>query len=330
MENMLLRVIPRRRFPILIRYAASACIVGVAAMLRFAVGAPLDHYPLLLFFPAVFLCALLFDKGSGFFATILSGLVAAYLFIGERGSFMIAAHDTLPLAIFVLIGFTMAGVTEALRKTVARLAEAERAKGLLLEELGHRIKNDLAIISSTIRLQAQASDLPAVRQALEDANARLLVVSSVQDRLRGDPNGGSVELANYIEGLCSGLGDVLRGLRPIAVRVDCDTARVDSTTAVSVGLIVNELVTNSLKYAFPDGRGGTIEVSVHSQGERITIQVADDGAGCPTDAKDGSGSRLVRLLARQYRGSVARSHSSPGCRVVVELTAKILHPALPA
>jgi hypothetical protein len=66
MENMLLRLLPRQRYPIILRYAATAIIVGIAALLRYSMATPLERYPLLLFFPAVFLCALLFDKGSGF------------------------------------------------------------------------------------------------------------------------------------------------------------------------------------------------------------------------------------------------------------------------
>jgi two-component sensor histidine kinase len=88
---------------------------------------------------------------------------------------------------------------------------------------------------------------------------------------------------------------------------------------VSVGLIVNELVTNAFKYAFPDDRGGTVLVAAARMGDQIEISVTDDGIGCPHDPKQGLGSRLVRLLAAQMKGSMSRPPVERGCRVCVTL-----------
>ena len=110
--------------------------------------------------------------------------------------------------------------------------------------------------------------------------------------------------------LCRGLGDLLRDVRPIAVRVTCDAIDVPSSVAIHVGLIVNELVTNSLKYAYPGERGGVINVTVARAGPEVTVIVKDDGVGCPDGVEPGLGSRLVRLLAKQMGGSVR--HESVG------------------
>ena len=319
MENMLVQLLPRRKYGILLRYGASSAIVGVTALLRYSMEDSLRHFPLLLFIPAVFLCALLFDKGSGFFATLLSAAVAAYLFVDPVFSFRIGLHNTLALIIFIGICAVMSAVTETLRRTVVRLDQSETAKALLLEELAHRTKNDLAIISSAISLQMSASDNQEVRDALRAANARVLVVAQAQDRLRGDKDGGLVDLASYVEGLCSGLGDLLRDVRPIAVRLNCARLNVPSSVAVHVGLIVNELVTNSFKYAYPSERGGIVSVDIAADGERIIVTVSDDGVGCPLDIDPGLGSKLVRLLAKQLGGTVEREDAKPGCRVRVIL-----------
>jgi two-component sensor histidine kinase len=319
MENMLFQMLPRRKYSILLRYGASTAIVGVTALLRYSLEDPLQHFPLLLFIPAVFLCALLFDNASGFFATLLSAAIAAYFFIDPIFSFRIGLHNTLALVIFIGVCAVLSAVTEALRRTVVRLDRSETAKALLLEELAHRTKNDLAIISSAISLQMSASDNPEVRDALKAANARVLVVAQAQERLRGNKTGGLVDLAGYVEALCSGLGDLLRDVRPIAVRVNCAPLNVPSSVAVHVGLIVNELATNSFKYAYPTERGGIVSVDIAADGSQIIVTVSDDGVGCPLDVDPGLGSKLVRLLAKQLGGRVEREDANPGCRVRVIL-----------
>jgi two-component sensor histidine kinase len=324
METLVLRLLPRRKHGITLRYGATAAIILITTLLRFSLKDPLQQFPLLLFIPAIFLCALLFDRGSGFFATILSAAVAAYPFIEPGAPFRIGLQNLLALLLFILIGFTIAAVTEALRRTIAQLDESEKNKALLLEELAHRTKNDLAIISSAITLQAHAAEEPAVREALNAANARVLVVAQAQERLRGDQDGGLVDLSDYVASLCQGLGELLRDVRPIEVRVHCVPLRVPSSVAVHVGLIVNELVTNSLKYAYPDARGGIIAVEIRSDGARIAITVADDGVGCPSSTRPGLGSKLVRMLARQLGGSVAREDAKPGCRTRVTLDEQAL------
>jgi K+-sensing histidine kinase KdpD len=87
MENVLISLLPKEQYPLLIRYVATLFIVGVAALLRSALADEMQHYPVLLFIPAVFLSALLFDRGSGFFATVVSAVLAVYLFIDPVGSF---------------------------------------------------------------------------------------------------------------------------------------------------------------------------------------------------------------------------------------------------
>jgi two-component sensor histidine kinase len=90
--------------------------------------------------------------------------------------------------------------------------------------------------------------------------------------------------------------------------------------AVAVGLIVNELVTNAFKYAFPDDRGGTVNVSLQRERDgKLQLAVEDNGEGCPDDAKEGLGSRIVRLLAQQLGSTIRRTATNPGCRVSLVL-----------
>jgi two-component sensor histidine kinase len=319
-EALIVRLLPRRELPAIVAYAGALGIVLAAALLRYALGGAMIGYPVLLFIPAVFLSALLFDNGAGYLATIVSALIAWGAFIDPAWSFAADRTPIIPLLLFVAIGFVMSAVTEALRRAMRRLDEGKRGKSLMLEELAHRTKNDLAIISAAITLQGNASTDPAVKAALEQANSRVMIVASAQDQLRGDTDDRArLDLAAYVESLCSGLGDLHRGIRPIGVHVDCTSAMVPSSTAITVGLIVNELVTNCFKYAFPDGATGRVKITVVVDGPRIVIDVEDDGVGCDTTVKAGLGSRLVRMLAEQKRGTMTREATNAGCRVRVDL-----------
>lgn len=90
------------------------------------------------------------------------------------------------------------------------------------------------------------------------------------------------------------------------------------THALPIAILTNELVTNSLKHGFSDGRTGTIEVGLCKNGE-LLLEVRDDGVGCPTDAKAGVGSRLMQAMAQQLRGTLTREFANPGCRTIVRV-----------
>jgi two-component sensor histidine kinase len=319
MENLILAIIPRTRFPVAIRYLATLAIIGVAFLLRLSLGQQLEHYPVLLFIPAVFLSALLFDKGSGFFATVVSAVVATYYFIPPAHSFAIEFRELVPILLFVAIGFTISAVTEALRQTIKKLADAEQAKTLLLKEQAHRTKNDLMMVASVLMLQARGQTDTNIRAALESAIARVQVIAKAQDRLNAAHDSGTVELSGYVQAICSGLGDLLRDIRPIAVRVRSAPIELSSSKAVSIGLIVNELVTNAFKYAFPDNRGGAVDVEMEVADNSIVLSVTDDGIGCAVEPVEGVGSRLVRLMATQMGGDVRRVPVPNGCRVIVSV-----------
>ena len=115
---------------------------------------------------------------------------------------------------------------------------------------------------------------------------------------------------------CQNLGDALRDVRPIAVNVSAEQILLRDDRAVSVGLIVNELVTNAFKYAFPDDRSGAVNVILHRVSDgQLELVVEDNGKGCPQEVKEGLGTRIVRLLAQQLGSLVTRTAANPGCRV---------------
>ena len=127
------------------------------------------------------------------------------------------------------------------------------------------MKNDLALLSSMIALQARSQSSPPVRAALESASARLHVVAEGQDQLQFPTGDQTVNMQEYLGDVCRRLGEALRDVRPIAVRVDVENVIVDSRQAIRIGLIVNELATSALKHAFPGDRAGTIQVRLRRQ-----------------------------------------------------------------
>jgi two-component system, sensor histidine kinase PdtaS len=208
---------------------------------------------------------------------------------------------------------------EALRSALERGLVAQQELQVLLQEQRHRTKNDLALLSSMMALQARSQSSPPVRTALESAVSRLHVIAEGQDHLQSATGDYVVNMQEYLEDVCWRLGEALRDVRPIALRVDSEEVMLDTQQAIRIGLIVNELATNALKHAFPGDRAGTIQVGLQRLPTRLVVIVEDDGIGCPEDEQDGLGSRVVSLLAQQSGGTIKRESANPGCRVVITM-----------
>ncbi|QOZ51567.1 hypothetical protein XH90_09360 [Bradyrhizobium sp. CCBAU 53338] len=183
----------------------------------------------------------------------------------------------------------------------------------MLQGLAHRTKNDLATsyLSSACRRSETA---PAAQPTIASAVARVDVIAKVQDRLRDTSDGSRIALGPYLESLCGSLADYHRGVRPVDLRIRCEDIQMRSPQAASIGLVVNELVTNCFKYAFPDHRPGVVEIDVCAAEDRILITVSDEGVGCPAEVKSGLGTRIINLLATQMKGTMDKKAPAAGLR----------------
>jgi two-component sensor histidine kinase len=311
----LLAWLPERPQLLIVRYGTTAIIVAVCfAVLRLVqLQSGVDSF--FLMYPAVFLGALLFDRGSGFFAAILSTALIVIFLPREAGA-VIPPSYWLPVILFLLIGLALAALSEALRKGWERALEAERAKDLLYRELRHRTKNDFAMAVSVLNLQARAQSKPEVHQALAEAASRLHVLSKAHEQLEPRGDRAAVQMSDYLQVLCQSLTESM-GAEKAVVRVDCDDTELPVERAIPVGLIVNELVTNAFKHAFVAEHEGEVSVALRHE-KNYRLSVADNGKGCPKSAASGLGSQLVELLVRQLEGSLERTEAKPGCRVQVE------------
>ena len=207
------------------------------------------------------------------------------------------------------------------RQQVA-LEVAVRERDTLLLELRHRVKNSMATISSMISLERNLVEDPNTHVALDRIGGRVSVLSRLYDILH-QTGADEVHLDVYLRALVSSITGSHPGSRRVHVTQEYDAVVADSRTASSIGLIVNELITNAFKYAFPAGREGNLSLRLRALGaERIELIVADDGVGMAgvetPNGSSGFGLQLVEGLAQQHGGTVARD-SSAGTRVKVTL-----------
>jgi two-component sensor histidine kinase len=227
----------------------------------------------------------------------------------ERGT-----HTTVLLAFEDITG----------RRTIERqVQELLREKDMLLDEIQHRVANSLQIIASILLIKARTVQSEETRLQLEDAHQRVLSVAAVQQHLHVVGGGKPIELANYLTRLCETLAQSMIGdSRPISLRVDADAGTAISREAVSIGLIVTELVMNALKHAFPSEKpDGAIVVSYKVAGTDWKLTISDNGIGKPdvsaSNTKPGLGTSLVKALTRQLDAVVDVVSDSSGTAVTI-------------
>lgn len=216
---------------------------------------------------------------------------------------------------------------DLLRRTEELLLQ----KQLLLDEMHHRVANSLQIIASIILLKARAVASEETRFHLRDAHARVMSVATVQQHLNLTDGIFQVDVANYLEKLCEGLtASMVSETRPVAICTRCDQGMIPSAMAVSLGLIVTELVINAIKYAFPPGtEGARIDVTYKIDGSDWTLAIADNGVGknaqAGTGVTAGLGTTIVRSLANQLGAGVETTSSPDGLVMTISRSALTAH-----
>lgn len=224
-----------------------------------------------------------------------------------------------------LILVTIEDITER-RASERDTAELLEQKDVLLKEMQHRMANSLQIIASILLLKARNVRSDEMRLHLQDAHHRIMTVAAIQQQLDASRHGGQIELVPYLTRLCETLAVSMVGDdRPIAIRVQADGATASTTEAVSIGLIVTELVINALKHAFADDTtAGLIVVSYDVAGAGWTLTISDNGSGKANgDAEKptpGLGTSIVEALARQLDGRVVTSKGADGVGTSVSIT----------
>lgn len=191
---------------------------------------------------------------------------------------------------------------------------------VLTREISHRVKNSLSIVAGLLSMQGRAASDPDLRQALDDARARVQTIASVHDRLWRTDDIHAVNLAEFMGELC----EQLRSPAGPGQALTCEFAPVSVATdqAVPLGLLANELVTNAFKYAYPDGVGDVrLSIQPASEGQ-LRLTVCDRGVGVPPGFEAAQswsfGMKLIATLGRQLGGQPAWECAKPGTRFVLD------------
>lgn len=210
----------------------------------------------------------------------------------------------------VLAAYLAPGVRTRMQKETHEkaLAAALAAKEVLIREVHHRVKNNLQIIASLLNMQA--GSLPdAFRTAMEESQRRVRSMALVHEQLCDCERPDQLDFGAYVSALTHDLFSAFRvSSSEVRLALQIEPVVLDVDRAVPCGLILNELVTNSLKHAFPGGRSGEIRVELHSQNGEIVLRVSDDGVGLPPgfDCRRSAslGLRIVHILAGQVNGNL--------------------------
>jgi two-component sensor histidine kinase/CheY-like chemotaxis protein len=267
--------------------------------------------------PVVFVSA---AQDSSIAVTALKAGAADYLVKDVHGDFIpllqVAVDGALRQARIQKARDDAEAEVHASRDRYAALA-AERE--VLLREVNHRVGNSLQIIASLLHLQANSTSQEDVKAALTNAMGRVAAVAQVHRRLYTSHDLKSVLLNQYLEALLEDLRRSAEGNRMSRLTLKAEPVEIDPDRAVAIGIIVNELVMNAVKYAYPEG-AGPIHISLHAVGDDLVLSIADNGVGlnARTDPRStGMGQRIVSAMAAKLEASVERDPDHAGTRIVL-------------
>jgi len=199
---------------------------------------------------------------------------------------------------------------EALLRSEEKLRASLREKEILLKEIHHRVKNNLQVVSGLLDLQASHTQDPSDRLKYKDSQNRIITMALIHEKLYQSQNLSQVDFSDYIRDLCENLM-VSYGIDEERIRLEIQTERTEMAvdSAIPCGFLINELITNALKHAFPEDRAGTISLSFKRTRNRdYQLTVSDDGVGIPKDLDifntDSLGMQLVTVLVKQLGGTI--------------------------
>jgi two-component sensor histidine kinase len=176
------------------------------------------------------------------------------------------------------------------------------------------VKNNLEVVSGLLTLQSAKMEDPQMQEAMLASQNRVQSMSILHQKLYQSEHLAFIEMKNYFSDLCLNILDSYNETERIHVNIEMKELELDVDTAVPLGLIVNELLTNALKYAFPNGEKGNVELSLKNlDKENFQLKISDNGVGSPLNAKakgTGFGTQLVELLTRQIDGKLIQDGSN--------------------
>ena len=267
--------------------------------------------------------------GLNLFVDVLISLVEREPIFTILLSSIIFTIMIVPIAYFTLIKPAMRILKEK-EETYKKLQEVFIQKELILKEIHHRIKNNMSTVMSLLSLQASSTEDEKVKEALNDASIRISGMMVIYDKLYTSKNGDYdyIRLDHYMTGLIEQFKDSYFANNGIMITKDIDVIELDIKMTQNIGIIVNELLTNIAKYAFPYEEHKKIFVSIKAEYNFITICVSDNGIGMPDnfnfDNSEGFGLQLISGLISSMKGSIRIDREVKGASIIIEFKYKEL------
>jgi two-component sensor histidine kinase len=222
------------------------------------------------------------------------------------------------LLAIILFGmyFTLKSIRKkrkALSLLNAELDAKNKQNELLLKEIHHRVKNNLEMVKSLIALQSAKLEDGVSKEAMLASQNRVQSMGIIHQKLYQGTNLGAIEMKDYFVNLGEGILDTFNADDKVKIECAMEDLNLDVDTAVPIGLIVNELLTNALKYAFPEGVKGQISISLTQKDNDLLLKVSDNGIGKTEGSKPkgtGFGTQLIQLLTKQLNGTITEEHTN--------------------
>lgn len=220
------------------------------------------------------------------------------------------------------VGGVLVICTETTARVLAeqRLKDELKARETLLSEVNHRIKNSLQLVSTLLRLEARSADGEATRKSLRRASSRVDAIASVHELIYRSGNLETVPIAQYVGDLCESINEALADGRDVTLECDVDEMDAPTDFAITLALLINEIVTNAFKHAFPDRKTGIVRLTVRAHDTHLRVDVEDNGVGKPENAAPSLGSRIVAGLAAQLSAEYSEEKGNDGKGHRVRLT----------
>ena len=304
-----------QRWPLWIRVTVTGVAVAATYLLQIPLEREIPGEPFLLFLLMVIGATFAFGATTGFVGVVMTTVLSIRFFEPTTAFALHHAVDLVKIEVFAILAtacvFALAQYRYALN---ASLKQADKKKSLLFSELAHGVANNFAAIAALISLKSLSVKDPKARAVLDEAIEQVKVMGRVHGRLRAGDQEALVDSEQFFDELCNDLKASLARGYPVSIECKADSIPMYMDQATSLGLIVNELVTNAIKHAFPNGRSGRIRVAIEVIKDELRLCVEDDGVGFrPGMRKDtGMGQDLVSGLAGQLAGHLEVASTSSG------------------
>lgn len=293
--------------------AAGAAFFAIAAGLRWLLGGLAEGFGPMLFLPAIMLAGLFggIRIALGFAAVCV--LIAWTWFFPPYGTFTLQSNEMVTMVIFVLTAGLELYVIRSLKIAIDDLSKAHERANTMFRELQHRVANNLQFVVRVLLHEKRSIEKESAGAlALEAAMSRLNLMARVHRRLH-DPTAIDLPIEEYLEGLCTDL--VKASDKPnIQLAIKAEPLGLDLESLMTLSLIVAEVVTNSLKHAFPNRLDGTISIAITTRNHMCTLIIADDGCGIPSTFEktkgNGLGQGILKNLASQLDGELSFERGS--------------------